>query len=414
MAEPLPASAKIVIVGAGAIGCSIAMHLARAGERDVVVLEKNAITHGSTWHAAGLIGQYRSAEDLTRLMQASVKLYDEIQAETPIDWHAVGSLRIASSRERFAEYVAAAPIAKSYGIDFTVIDAAEAQRRFPHISTEGVEGAAFVGGDGFVDPTSLTNAYAARARALGVRFVEGVRVTGAVAKGDRITVVETDKGAIACETVVLAPGVWGREVGRMFGVDLAVAALEHQYAVTEKRADIAGSLPALRDPDLNFYLKPEVGGFAIGGWEPATQPAAQGNMPFSFCRELLPNQIDRLAPILEAATHRIPIVGELGLRTIINGPIPVTPDGEPILGPAPGRANVWLAAGFTSGIAASGGAGLVLADWITQAKPAFPVPSLDPGRFGTIAGDLGELNSRAIAAYAGYYALSNAQQKPLA
>ena len=262
MAEQLPSSAKFVIVGAGAIGCSIAMHLAQAGERDVVVLEKNAITHGSTWHAAGLIGQYRSAEDLTRLMQASVKVYDEIQAETPIDWHAVGSLRIASSKARLAEYVAAEPIARQYGIDFTIIGAAEAQRRFPLMSTEGVEGAAFVGGDGFVDPASLTNAYAASAKRLGVRFIEGVRVIGTAESRDRIATIETDRGAIACTTVILAPGVWAREVGRMFGVDLAVAALEHQYAVTEKHRDIARGLPALRDPDLNFYLKPEVGGLA--------------------------------------------------------------------------------------------------------------------------------------------------------
>ncbi len=213
---------------------------------------------------------------------------------------------------------------------------------------------------------------------------------------------------------MLASGVWGRPVGRMFGIDVAVAALEHQYAVTEKSAKIGRALPALRDPDLNFYLKPEVGAFAIGGWEPATIPACAGDMAFSFGRELLPNQLERLAPILEAATSRIPIVGELGLRTIINGPIPVTPDGEPILGPAPGAANVWLAAGFTSGIAASGGAGRVLADWIVHGSPTFPVPSLDPGRFKAIARDLENMNARAIAAYAGYYALSNAQQKSLA
>lgn len=414
MAEQLPSSAKIVIVGAGAIGCSIAMHLARAGERDVVVLEKNAITHGSTWHAAGLIGQYRSAQDLTQLMQASVRVYDEIQAKTPIDWHAVGSLRIASSKARLAEYEAAAPIARRYGIDFTVIDAVEAKRRFPLISIEGVEGAAFVGGDGFVDPASLTNAYASRAKSLGVRFIEGVRVIGAVVRNGRITTIETGQGTIDCATVILAPGVWARQVGRMFGIDLAVATLEHQYAVTEKHPGIVRDLPALRDPDLNFYLKPEVGGLAIGGWEPATKPAAEGDMPFSFGRELLPNQLDRLSPILEAAAFRIPMIGELGLRTIVNGPIPVSPDGEPILGPSPERTNVWLAAGFTSGIAASGGAGQVLADWIVTGKPTFPVPSLDPNRFGTLARDLDTLNARAITAYAGYYALAQLQQKPLA
>ncbi len=414
MAELLPTSANIVIVGAGAIGCSIAMHLARAGERDIVVLEKNAITHGSTWHAAGLIGQYRSAEDLTRMMQASVKVYDEIQAETPIDWHAVGSLRIASSSERLAEFVSAAPLAKHYGIDFSLIDAAEAKRLFPHISVDGVVGAAFVKGDGYVDPTSLTNAYAARARALGVRIHEGVTVTGAIESGNRIIGVETSQGRISCKTVVLAPGVWARAVGRMFGVDLAVAALEHQYVVTEKRADISRGLPALRDPDLNFYLKPEVGGFAIGGWEAATIPACPGDMPFAFGRELLPNQLDRIAPILEAATRRIPILGEMGLRTVINGPIPVTPDGEPMLGPAAERENVWIAAGFTSGIAASGGTGLVLANWITRSRPTFPVPSLDSKRFDTIARDLNELNGRAITAYSRYYALGVSQQKALA
>ncbi len=196
-----------------------------------------------------------------------------------------------------------------------------------------------------------------------------------------MTAVETSRGAIRCETVVLAPGVWARPVGRMFGVDLAVASLEHQYAVTEKSAAIQRDLPALRDPDLNFYLKPEVGAFAIGGWEPATSPACAGDMPSSFGRELLPSQIDRLAPILEAACRRIPSVGELGLRTIINGPIPVTPDGEPILGPAPGSSNIWLAAGFTSGIAASGGAGLVLAEWILRGQAA--VPGAEP-RAGTI------------------------------
>ena len=390
------------------------MQLARAGERDVVVLEKNAITHGSTWHAAGLVGQYRSAEDLTRLMQASVKVLDEIQADTPIDWHSVGSLRIASSAARLAEYKAAEPIARRYGVGFEVIDAAEARRRFPHMSTDGVTGAAFVRGDGFVDPTSLTNAYAARARAGGIRFVEGVTVTGSRRQGDRVTAVETSRGVIRCETVVLAPGVWARPVGRMFGVDLAVASLEHQYAVTEKSAAIQRDLPALRDPDLNFYLKPEVGAFAIGGWEPATSPACAGDMPSSFGRELLPSQIDRLAPILEAACRRIPSVGELGLRTIINGPIPVTPDGEPILGPAPGSSNIWLAAGFTSGIAASGGAGLVLAEWILRGRPPFPVPSLAPERFGSSALDLTALNQKAIGAYAGYYALSGPQQKPLA
>ncbi len=413
MLDKLPQSAEVVIIGAGAIGCSIAMQLGCAGCSDVVVLEKSAITHGSTWHAAGLVGQYRSSEDLTRLMQTSVQIYDEIQSETPIDWRPVGSLRIASSPARLAEFVAAQPIARGYGIDFELIDASNAKSRFPDLSLEGVAGAAFVHGDGYVDPSSLTQAYASRAKAQGVRFIEGVTVTGANRDGARVISVETKIGTMRCGTIVLAPGVWARPVGRMFGLDLAVAALEHQYAVTEKRSRQSRDLPALRDPDLNFYLKPEVGGYAIGGWEAATVAVHNSEMPFVFGRELLPDQLERLAPILEAAARRIPIIADLGLPTIINGPIPITPDGEPILGRAPGLSNAFLAVGFTSGIAASGGAGRAIAEWITTGQPGFPLPSLDPGRFGASSLTLDMLNARAVDAYSKYYALSRSNNKSL-
>jgi 4-methylaminobutanoate oxidase (formaldehyde-forming) len=406
MAEPLPTTASIVVVGAGAIGCAVAWQLAEFGARDVLVLEKSAVTHGSTWHAAGLVGQYRSREDLTRLMRNSTALYNRIEAETPVDWRPVGSLRIASSLARLAEYEDAAPRARAYGVGFEILDAAEARRRFPHISLEGVAGAAFVEGDGYVDPSSLTQAYASRAQALGVRIADGVLVTGALHQGPRIVAVETDHGRVACETLVLAPGVWARALGRLMHLDLAVAALEHQYAVTDKRADLSRDLPALRDPDLNFYLKPEVGGFAIGGWEPDTATVHASRMPFAFGRELLPDRLERLEPLLQAAARRIPLVNDLGLRQIINGPIPVTPDGEPILGPAPGLANVMLAVGFTSGIAASGGAGQALAEWIVHGAPSFPLPSLDPSRFGTAAITDDELHRRAIRAYGDYYSLS--------
>jgi sarcosine dehydrogenase len=409
--DALPSHARVVIVGAGALGCSIAWALAREGERDVVVLEKSAITHGSTWHAAGLIGQYRSRRDLTGVMQESVAVYDEIEAETPIDWRPVGSLRIASSRERWREYRAAEPIARRYGVGFELLDASAARSRFPFLSTAGIEGAVFVERDGYIDPSSLTQAYASRARKLGVRILEGVTVTGAKISGQRVTAIETSGGRIACEIAVLAPGVWARPVGGMFGLDLPVAALEHQYAVTGKRHDIPRNLPALRDPDLNFYLKPEVGGFAIGGWEPDTVPVGSGEMSFAFGRELLPDNLDRLSPILTAAGRRIPVLEEMGLRQIINGPIPVTPDGEPILGPAPRLANVWLAVGFTSGIAASGGAGRALARWIVHGDPGAALPSLAPERFSDQPWNREQLNARAIAAYASYYALAPDEEK---
>lgn len=409
--EALPRSTRVAIVGGGAVGCAVAWALTREGITDVVLIEKAHVTHGSTWHAAGLVGQYRSREDLTRLMQSSVALMDEIEAETPIGWRRVGSLRLASSPARMREYVEAAPRAKSYGVGFDLIGAAEAKSLFPYIDTAGVEGAAFVHGDGYVDPTSLTQAYASRARRGGVRIVENATV-GAIRKAagggaSRFT-IETSGGTIECETLVLAPGVWARSLGRLAGIDLAVAALEHQYAVTEKRSDMPRDLPALRDPDLNFYVKPETGSFAIGGWEKNTPAVSGSDMPFSFGRELLPESLDRLQPIMEAAIRRMPAVGELGLRTVINGPIPVTPDGEPILGPCPGHANVYLATGFTSGIAASAGAGKAIAQWIAKGRPDFPIPSLEPTRFASIEKDSARVNDLATRAYASYYALATA------
>lgn len=401
----LPTETDVVVIGAGAVGSAIAWQLASRGLRDVVVLEKSAPTHGSTWHAAGLIGQYRSREDLTRLMQTSAGLYDDIARDTPIDWRPVGSLRIASSDERMREYEHAAPIARRYGVNFHLIEPAEAKRRFPLISLEGVRGATFVEGDGYVDPSSLTQAYVSRARQAGVVFHEETVVTS-IRRATHGYALSTTRGPIKCGRLVVAAGVWAREIGRMLGQVWPAAALEHQYAVTVKHPDIGRDLPALRDPDLNFYVKPDVGALAIGGWETETVPVYNSAMPTSFGQELLPENLDRLAPILEAAGRRIPLVGELGLKTVVNGPIPVSPDGEPILGPAPGMPDLWLAIGFTSGIAASGGAGMLLAEWISEGRPSFPLPSLDPARFGATPLDDGALHARAIAAYANYYALS--------
>jgi 4-methylaminobutanoate oxidase (formaldehyde-forming) len=402
----LEAHARAVIVGAGAIGCAIAWQLALRGIRDIVVLDKGGITHGSTWHAAGLIGQYRSRADLTRLMRSSAAIYDKIQAETPVDWHPVGSLRIASSSARWRELREAQLAARNCGLSFELIDATEAKRRFPYLDTTGVEGAAFISGDGYIDPAGLTMAYAARARALGVKIVTNMTTLGFKRANERVAAVTTPAGALACDTLVLAPGVWARPIGRMLGLNLAVAALEHQYAVTGVYSNMPRDLPALRDPDLNFYLKPETGAFVIGGWESDTVAVHDSAMPFAFGRELLPDNFDRLQPILEAAVRRIPLVAELGLKRIVNGPIPVTPDGEPILGPATGFANVFLAIGFTSGIAASGGAGRALAEWIVDGVPEFPLPSLDPRRFEPASPDDTHLIQCAVTAYGRYYALA--------
>ncbi len=402
---PLPSHARIVIVGAGAIGCSIAYHLTQAGERDVVVLEKAGITHGSTWHAAGLVGQLRSKRNLTRLMQHSVELYGRLERDLgySIDWKPVGSLRLASSPDRWSEIRRMATTARSFDFELHLMSASEARQRFPFMTTDGVEGAAFVPTDGYIDPSSLTQALATLARRGGARFIEGVRVTGFDIRDGWVRGLRTDQGHIACEIAVNAAGIWARDVAKLAGIDVPAAAVEHQYMVTEKRKDISADLPTLRDPDRNFYLKPDVGAFAVGGWESGTPPFGAKSVPFDFGRELFPGNLDRFEAIAVPASERLPILNELGIRNLINGPIPISPDGEPILGRLPELENFYVACGFTSGIAAAGGAGRAMAHWILQGEPEYDLWAFDVRRFGKHHASLKYLHERAVESYHRYY-----------
>ncbi len=401
----LPNRARIVVVGGGAVGCSIAYHLAGLGQRDVVVLEKSGLTHGSTWHAAGLVGQLRSKRNLTRLMQYSAQLYGRLEAETgqATEWKPVGSLRLASSEERWSELKRMATTARSFDFELHTLSPKEALDRFPLITTQGVVGAVFVPNDGSVEPSSLTMAYAKGARAKGVRIVEGVLVRGFESSGRRITRVLTDQGAIECEIVVNAAGIWARDVARMAGVQVPAGAVEHQYLITEKSDKVPPGLPTLRDPDSIFYLKPEPGALAIGGWEQGTPTFGAAGVPFAFGRELFqPNQ-ERLEAFLLPAAERIPVLNELGIRTVINGPIPISPDGEPIMGLAPERDNFYVACGFTSGIAASGGAGKAMAEWIVEGEPGLDLWAFDVRRFGSHHMSAKYLAERSVDSYWRYY-----------
>jgi 4-methylaminobutanoate oxidase (formaldehyde-forming) len=401
----LPSQARIVVVGGGAVGCSIAYHLAKAGQRDVLVLEKSGLTHGSTWHAAGLVGQLRSKRNLTRLMQYSAQLYGKLEAETgqATEWKPIGSLRLASSEERWSELKRMATTARSFDFELHTLSPKEAQEKFPLIDPDGIVGAVFVPDDGSVEPSSLTMAYAKGARAGGVRIVENVLVTGFEAKGRRITRVLTDHGAVACEIVVNAAGIWARDVAKMAGVQVPAGAVEHQYLITEKSNSIPPGLPTLRDPDRIFYLKPEPGALAVGGWEKGTPTFGAEGVPFSFGRELLqPNQ-ERLEQFVLPAAERLPILNELGIRTVINGPIPISPDGEPIMGLAPERDNFYVACGFTSGIAASGGAGRAMAEWIVEGEPGLDLWAFDVRRFGSHHMSAKYLAERSVDSYWRYY-----------
>ncbi|MCB1473890.1 MAG: FAD-dependent oxidoreductase [Rhodobiaceae bacterium] len=397
--------ARIIVIGGGAVGCSVAYHLARAGEKDVLLLEKAQLTQGSTWHAAGLVGQLRTKRALTRLMQNSVAVYDRLEGETGlvIDWKKVGSLRLAASETRWSEIRRSMQLARSFGFECHSLSAAEAKAKFDYIDPKGVVGAAFIETDGYIDPYALTQAYAKAARDNGAKIQEGVLVEDIVREGRRVVGVVTNAGNIGCDILVNCAGIWAKRIGEMLGVPLAAGAVEHQYFVTEKTLDFPKNLTTLRDPDHNFYLKPDVASFAIGGWEEGTNGCWRGRPPFDFGRELFPPNMDRLELFALPAAERLPILNETGIQTIINGPIPVSADGEPIMGLAPELDNFFVACGFTAGIAASGGAGEAMANWIIHGDPGLDLWPFDVRRFGAPHAQARYLEERAIEAYAAYY-----------
>jgi 4-methylaminobutanoate oxidase (formaldehyde-forming) len=405
MAFSVDRHTRILIIGGGAIGCALAYHLGLAGAKDVTLLEKSQLTDGCTWHAAGLVGQLRGKRNLTRLMQNSVAVFDALQGdiETPIDWKKVGSLRLAGSPERWSEIRRSMTQAKSFGFDCHAVSVAEAKDMFPFIETEGIVGATFIPGDGYVDPYALTQAFARVARTHGVAIEEGVTVKDIIVEDRRAVGVVTDKGSIGCDILVNCAGLWAKRVGELAGVSLAAGVVEHQYFVTEKTLEFEPTLPTLRDPDNNFYLKPDVAAFAIGGWEDDSKGCWRGRPPLDFGRELFGANMERLELFALPCATRLPVLNHTGIQTVINGPIPVSADGEPIMGLAPELDNFFVACGFTAGIAASGGAGLALANWILEGDPGMDLWAFDVRRFGAQHAGGRFLEERAVDAYGSYY-----------
>jgi len=380
-------STQRLIIGGGIIGCSVAYHLARSGERDVTVLEKSALTDGATWHAAGLVGQLRSSRNTTRMLQRSVALYDRLEAETgqAFDWKKVGSLRLAATPDRMLEAKRLCTMARSFGLEMEMIGAQEAKDLFPYIDATKILGAAFIPSDGHVDPASLCMAIATAARHAGATIRQGVEAIGFRRSGGRITGVETSSGVWECETVVLAAGMWSREIGAQLGLRIPACAVEHQYIVTEPwpEPERVKTLPQLRDPERLVYYKPDAGGrMVVGGYEDNTVPFGATGIRGPFARQLLPDNMERFAPLAELAAEITPVLGQVGVRQVINGPIPYSADGDFIMGWAPGFDNLMMATGFLSGIAAGGGAGEMNAEWIVDGRPAPELRPLDVPRFG--------------------------------
>jgi sarcosine dehydrogenase len=401
---PLPDRCQVVVIGGGVVGCSIAYHLAQRGVTDVLVVERRRLTEGSTWHAAGLVGQLRSSSNLTQLMRSSVRTYQNLEAATgyPTGWHGVGSLRLASSADRWAELKRIATTGRSFGFEVELVTARQAQDLFPLIELDGVHGATWVPSDGYADPSQLTHSFATGARAAGVQIVQDCRVVAVERSGRRVTGVMTEQGRVECETLVNATGMWGAETARLAGVDVAVCPVEHQYVVTEKRPDIPADLPTLRDPDARFYLKPEGGALVVGGWEDGTR-APWRTIPPDLGPELFAPDHLRFEPLGASAAARIPAFGELGIRTWVNGAIPFSPDAEPVMGVTEDLDNLFHCCGFSAGIAAAGGAGQAMAAWIVDGDPGMDLWPFDVRRFGPSHNVPSYLQARAVDAYEHYY-----------
>jgi sarcosine dehydrogenase len=368
----LPASARVVIIGGGIVGCSTAYHLGAMGAGEVLLLERHRLSSGSTWHAAGLVGQLRTNANVTQLLGYSVELYDRLEAETGLatGWKRNGGLRLACTAERWTEVKRQATTARSFGLDMHLLTPREAQELWPLMTVDDVVGAALLPTDGQASPSDLVQALARGARQKGVAIREGVRVTGIRVEAGRVTGVETDQGFVACDKAVCCAGQWSRVLGRMAGVNVPLVSVQHQYLITERIDGVTPGLPTLRDPDRLTYYKEEVGGLVMGGYEPNPKPWAERGIPEGFAFQLLDGDWDHFEPIMELALGRVPALQQAGVRQFINGPESFTPDGNFILGEAPEVDGFFVGAGFNAfGIASGGGAGMALAEWVATGAP---------------------------------------------
>ena len=390
----LPNQARVVIIGGGVIGCSVAYHLAKLGWRDVVLLERKQLTSGTTWHAAGLIAQLRASANMTKMAKYSQELYGALEVETGVatGFKRVGSITAALTTERREEIFRQAAMARAFGVDVEEITPSEIGARYPHLNLDGVQAGVYLSKDGQGDPGNIALALAKGARQNGALIQERVKAIGLKRKGRRITGVDWQAedgaaGHIACEMVVNCAGMWGHEVGRMAGVNVPLHACEHFYIVSEPIEGLS-QLPVLRVPDECAYYKEDAGKMMLGAFEPNSKPWAMDGIPDSFEFDQLPEDFDHFEPILEMAVNRMPMLGTAGIHTFFNGPESFTPDDAYHLGLAPEMDNVWVAAGFNSiGIQSAGGAGMALSQWMETGEKPFDMGDVDIARMQPFQGN---------------------------
>lgn len=387
-----PATARVVIIGGGAVGASSLYHLCKAGWTDCVLLEKNELTAGSTWHAAGNVPTFSSSWSIMNMQRYSAELYRRLgdEVDYPMNYNVTGSVRLGHSRERLQEFQKVVGMGRYQGMDLNILGPEELRRLYPFVETHDLTGALHDPYDGDIDPAQLTQALAKGARQMGARIERFCPATGVRREGEE-WVVSTPKGEIRCEIVVNAAGYYAREVGKWFGRDLPMMVMSHQYMLFDTipelekwTAEVGHKLPLLRDVDSSYYLRQEKHGFNLGPYEgncKAHWVTKDDPFPEDFSFQLFPDDLERLEWHINDAMARVPLLAKAGLSKVINGPIPYTPDGNPLIGPMPGVPNAFEACVFTFGICQAGGAGKVLAEWVTEGATEWDMWSCDPRRF---------------------------------
>ena len=403
----LPSSSKTVIIGGGIIGCSTAYHLAKIGV-ETVLLERKKLTSGTTFHAAGLVGQLRSNANITQLLGYSVELYNKIEQETGLStgWKMNGGLRLACTKERWTEVKRQATTAHSFGLEMDLLTPKEALDLWPLMNIDDVIGAAFMPTDGQANPSDITQALAKGARMAGAKIFEDTKVLDLEIDNGKIKAVITEHGRIECEKVVVCAGQWTREFAKRFGVNVPLVSMEHQYMVTAEIEGMPKNLPTLRDPDRLTYYKEEVGGLVMGGYESNPIPWATTGIPKGFHYSLLDSNYDHFEQLMALSLGRVPALERVGIKTLTNGPESFTPDGNFIIGEAPELSNFFVGAGFNAfGIAAGGGAGMALAEWVHAGEPPYDLWSADIRRFGRPHFDTDWVRTRTVEAYSKHYTM---------
>lgn len=406
--KTLPTSARAIVIGGGIIGASTAYHLGKIMD-EVVLLERKKLTSGTTFHAAGLVGQLRTSANITQLLGYSVDLYKKLEAETGLQtgWKMNGGLRLACNADRWIEVKRQATTAASFGLEMHLLTPREAQDLWPLMDISDLVGAAYLPTDGQANPSDITQSLAKGARMSGVQIFEDTPVTRIITHLGRVTAVETEFGTIQCDKVIVCAGQWTRSLAATVGVNVPLVSVEHQYMITEKIEGVTPNLPTLRDPDRRTYWKEEVGGLVWGGYEPNPKPWAINGIPEGFHFDLLTSDFDHYSQFMDDAIARVPALASAGVKQLLNGPESFTPDGNFILGEAPELNGLFIGAGFNAfGIASGGGAGMALAEWAATGAAPYDLWPVDIRRFGRAHTSTDFVRARTLEAYGKHYTIA--------